>query len=183
MEDKEIIRRVKMGETEDFTLLVEKYHRKLLSFIFKIVGDPGVVEDIGQDVFLKVFQSIDRFDPDSGTPFSAWLFITARNHAITHLRNGARWKFASVENIDPLQSAGSGPLEILLNAEDKEALHDCLHQISEPYRSTLIGSLEGKKINEIAQLQGLLPGTIKSRLHRAKKQLQALMHKHIWSFK
>lgn len=183
MEDKEIILRVKQGDTEAFSLLVEKYHKKLLSFVYKIVREPDVVEDIGQEVFLKVFQSIDRFNPDSGTPFSAWLFVVARNQAITHLRYGARWQFTSLENILPQKSGRADPIELLLKQEDKVALHECLEQLSEPYRSTLIKSLEGKPINEIAQLHGMLPGTVKSRLHRAQKHLQLLMQKYLWSLK
>ncbi len=62
MEDFEIIKRVKAGETDAFSLLVEKYHRMLLSFIQGLMADPAIVEDIGQDVFLSAYKSIESFD-------------------------------------------------------------------------------------------------------------------------
>jgi len=83
VDDIDIVKRVQAGDRNAFSLLVEKYHRPLLSFIYRLVGDDRSVEDIGQDVFLNVYKSISRFDLSEGVPFSAWLFIAARNRCIS----------------------------------------------------------------------------------------------------
>jgi RNA polymerase sigma-70 factor (ECF subfamily) len=71
MDDIDIVRRVQAGDSNSFALLVTKYHRQLLSFIYRLLGDGRFVEDIGQDVFLSVYKSIRNFDLSEGTPFSA----------------------------------------------------------------------------------------------------------------
>ncbi|NLT67024.1 MAG: sigma-70 family RNA polymerase sigma factor [Acidobacteria bacterium] len=86
MDDFDVINRVQAGDVEAFSILVEKYHRHLLNFIFRLTGDEQLVEDIGQDVFLRVYKSIRKFDIERGVPFSAWLFITARNRCISEFR-------------------------------------------------------------------------------------------------
>ncbi len=182
MEDNEIIQRIQKGDTESFSLLVEKYHRQLLSFISKLVKDPQTVEDIGQDVFLKVFKSLNYFDLKEKTPFSAWLFIIARNQTVTFLRHGQKWRFtSSPESTALLQSKKLDPTEALIKEEQRQALNECLHQLKEPYKSALIDSLKGLSIKEIAISNDVMVGTVKSRISRAKTQVLNLMLKHVWS--
>jgi len=83
VDDIDIVKRVQAGDRNAFSLLVEKYHRPLLNFIYRLVGNDHSVEDIGQDVFLNVYKSMSRFDLSEGVPFSAWLFIAARNRCIS----------------------------------------------------------------------------------------------------
>lgn len=178
MDDNDIIERIKKGEQDAYALLVEKYHRQLLSFIYNIVRTPSMVEDIGQEVFLNVYISLERFDTEAGAPFSAWLFITARNRAISFLRKKNKWKTESIENsLHTMASSNVSADEMFIDKERRQSLHQCLAQLEEPYRTTIIDSLAGKTIQEMAQLHTTQPGTIKSRLHRAKKQLFVLMNK------
>ena len=85
-DEMETIRAVKAGDTDAYALVVERYHRPLLSFIVKMVGDRDMVEDLGQDVFLAVYRSLPMFDETKGVPFSAWIFTVARNRCLTVLR-------------------------------------------------------------------------------------------------
>ena len=87
MEDPEIVQAVKDGDIEAFSLLVEKYHRRLLNFIYRLTSDAEIAEDIGQEVFLSVYKSLDGFDVKKGVPFSAWLFIAAKNRCMSELRS------------------------------------------------------------------------------------------------
>jgi RNA polymerase sigma-70 factor (ECF subfamily) len=83
MDDNPIIRRIQNGDLDAFAALVRKYHRDLLRFIHRLVRDPHLAEDIGQDVFLDVYQSLARFNPERETPFVAWLYIVARNRCVS----------------------------------------------------------------------------------------------------
>jgi RNA polymerase sigma-70 factor, ECF subfamily len=173
--DAEIIQKVKQGHIEDFSLLVEKYHRQLLSFIYRITCDRTLTEDICQDVFLNIYKSLPGFDEHAGTPFSAWLFITARNAAIGVIRHRRRWRFVGPDVLDQIRDHRQIIVEKLINDQEHQALRECLQQLDEPYRTVLIRSLQGDSIKKIAQLESVAVGTIKSRIHRARKKLMSLV--------
>ena len=178
MEDNDIITRIKGGDVEAFSLLVEKYHRKLLNFIFRLTGDEGNVEDIGQEVFLSVYKSLKGFDEGRGTPFSAWLFITARNRCISELRKRRGKEKVSIEDVPALSVADESVEETLCREERRQAVSAALGQLGEPYRSTLLRSLSGDSLDEIAKEQLLSCGTIKSRLFRAREKLRFFLNQY-----
>lgn len=175
MEDSQIIRRVQGGDTEVFALLVSRYHRNLLNFIFRLVGDETIVEDLGQEVFLNVFRTLPEFNLDREVPFAAWLFTVARNRCASELRARGEWRFVDLEAIAELPAAGRSAEEALLAGERCEAVQDSLRQLPEPYRTTLLRSLEGQSLEEIALGQAVSIGTVKSRLFRAKERMKALV--------
>ena len=178
MDDIDIVRRVKSGDVEAFSLLVEKYHRRLLNFIYRLVADQRVVEDIGQEVFLSVYKSLYRFDENRGTPFSAWLFITARNRCISELRARRGKEHLPIEDFTVLLSKEKTAEEKLLKSEQEQALAASLAQLPEPYRSTILQSLRGDSLSMIAAAEGVSPGTVKSRLFRARARLKTLLNEY-----
>ena len=177
MDDHEAISRARAGNTGAFAVLVERYHRPLLAFIHRIVRDPGLTEDLGQEVFLSAFQNLDRFDERRGVPFAAWLFAMARNRSIDHLRKLARSRRAWVQDLAALPGPEPGPLELVLQKERVVVLDGCLAQVSEPFRSTLADSLDGKTVQEIADARQIPQATVKTRLFRAREKLGHLMRK------
>lgn len=178
MEDSEIIKRVKQGETEAFSLLVEKYHRRLLTFIFRLVADAESVEDIGQEVFLQAYKSLPAFDEDRGTPFSAWLFIIARNRCISEIRRRQGRMTIPLDQEGGIPSRQPNQDEMLMEQERRQALKASLDQLPEPYRGTILRSLEGNAPEVIALADGLAVGTVKSRLFRARERLKTLMREY-----
>ena len=178
MDDLTIIRRIQKGDIEAFETLVRKYHRNLLSFIFRIVKDSDLTEDIGQEVFLKVYQELHRFDPDRGTPFAAWLFIVARNQCLSELRKMVRTDPLTEAICQTLAHADKSAEAALIHREEMEALTACLVQLSEPFRTTLIMSLQGASLAEIADLVEVPVATIKTRLFRAKEKIKLLLKGH-----
>jgi RNA polymerase sigma-70 factor, ECF subfamily len=179
VDDNHIIERVRGGDTEAFALLVERYHRPLLSFIRGLVQDAGAVEDLGQDVFLNVFRNLGEFQVERGVPFAAWLFIAARNRCVSHLRACRGRCFTELDGIGELPSRTQSAEELLLAGERRELVHKALHLLPEPFRATLLRSLAGQSLEEIALAQGLSSGTVKSRLFRAKKLIKAILEKFL----
>ena len=177
MEDIDIIKRVQSGDLESFSLLVEKYHRRLLNFIHRLVADDRIVEDIGQEVFVSVYRSIKNYDLQRGTPFSAWLFITARNRCISELRKSRNRSFVSIDEADIVAQQRS-PEEAAVDRERAQAIQSALEQLPEPYKSALIQSLRGNSLEEIALEAGISVGTVKSRLFRAKEKMRSFMKAH-----
>lgn len=178
MEDYEVIRQVKGGNTDAFALLVEKYQGHLLNFIFRLVKDEAIVEDIGQEVFLSVYKSLDGFDEGRGTPFSAWLFITAKNRCISELRGRTGKVKVPLDDIPDLRAAGKNAEEILIDSQKQKALYASLTQLPEPYKGTILKSLAGKSLDEIASGEGISSGTVKSRLFRARKRMQLFISEY-----
>ena len=175
MKDIEIIKRVNGGDIEAYAVLVEKYHRQLLNFIFRITGDEKSVEDIGQEVFLSVYQSLPRFDASRGTPFSAWLFIIARNRCIGHLRRMRGRTNIPINDIPDISAPMPSAEKILIAAEREQALQRSLDQLPEPYKNAVVRSLCGESIEQIAREEGVSSGTVKSRLFRAREKIKQML--------
>ena len=178
MDDQTIIRCIQNGEVEVFADLVRKYHRNLLAFIFRLVGDAGLAEDIGQEVFLKVYQELPRFEVARGVPFAAWLYIIARNQAISELRKRTRNRTLPEEHFQHLPAPGKSPEETLINRETLAALAATVANLPEPFRATILMSLQGASLEEIADRCGIAPATVKTRLFRAREKIKMLMKVH-----
>jgi RNA polymerase sigma-70 factor, ECF subfamily len=179
MNDNAIIRLVQDGNTEAFAQLVQKYHKNLLSFIYRLVKDPQLTEDIGQEVFLSVYKSLSKFDPELGTPFVAWLYIIARNRCINDLRKRGNVKNLQIEDFSQLPSVKDTAEEELVRHEGLQALESSLEQLPEPFKATIIKSLQGASLNEIANECGIPLSTVKSRLFRAKEKIKQLMNGYV----
>ena len=167
------------GDIEAYARIVERYHRPLLHFIFALIGDEKIVEDIGQEVFLSVYQSLPRFDPKRGTPFSAWLFIAARNRCFSEMRKRRNKFFIPIEDAPDISVPERPPEDLLILKEQSEAIEEALEKLPAHYRNTILKNLEGIPLEEIAFRDGVSPGTVKSRLFRARQQIKKTLSKHL----
>ena len=175
-EDHEIIRRVKNGDVHSFSVIVEKYHRPLLNFIYRLVGEKMMVEDIGQEVFLSAYRSVANFDENRGIPFSAWLYTIARNRCISEIRK-KKQNFVPIEDRkNDLFCKTSSPEESFIDKERMDAVAQALMQLPEPFRNALIESLNGRSVEEIARKGNHGINTIKTRIFRAKEKLRQLLN-------
>ena len=179
MDDQTIIGLIQGGDVDAYALLVHKYHRSLLAFIFRIVRDPHLAEDIGQEVFLNVYRELPRFDPGRGTPFAAWLYIVARNQCISELRRQGRTELATPEQLSRMASGGETAEAALIRREEREALAATLAELPEPFRTTIIMSLRGATLDDIARSCGVPQSTVKTRLFRAKEKIKLLLKGHL----
>ena len=175
MEDLTIIRRVQGGDSEAYALLVKKHHQGLLSFIHRMARDRHLAEDIGQEVFLSAYKALPRFDPDRGTPFLAWLCVMARNRCVSVLRQRGRTRLIAVEDAPELAADGPGMEERLMAGEERRALAASLEKLEEPFRSTILMSLRGELLEDIACTFGVPRATVRTRLYRAKEKLRRLV--------
>ena len=179
MNDDTIIRLIQDGKTDAYARLVQKYHKNLLSFIYRFVRDPHLTEDIGQEVFLSAYKSLSKFDTEIGTPFVAWLFIIARNRCVNYLRDHQNVKNVSIDEQKHLPVSEDTAEEELIRHEDLRILTASLEQLPEPFKTTIMKSLQGTSLNEIACEYGIPLSTVKSRLFRAKAKIRQLMNIYI----
>jgi len=178
MQDETIIRRVQEGDSEAYAALVRTYHRDLLGFIHRLVRDRHLAEDIGQEVFLAAYKALPGFDTRRGTPFMAWLCILARNRAVSALRARGRMRLTPVEDVALLAANEPGMDAALIGQEERVALAASLEKLEEPFRSTILLSLEGELVEDIALKCGVTPATVKTRLFRAREKLRRFVAAH-----
>jgi RNA polymerase sigma-70 factor, ECF subfamily len=174
VDDIEIIKSVQAGNSEAFSLLVDRYHHHLLNFIYRLLGNSQLVEDIGQEIFLSIYKSIRSFNVQRGVPFAAWLFITARNRCCSELRR-KRPQTVSIKT-NEIHPAENTPEQAACEEERIAAIHAALDQLPEPYKRTILQSLNGDSPEEIARALQISRGTVKSRLSRARQKMKSLLN-------
>jgi RNA polymerase sigma-70 factor, ECF subfamily len=115
--DVELMLKVKRGDREAFGLLVQRYRKPLINFIYRFTTNPGESEDLAQEVFVKAFQSAPKYEPKAA--FSTWLYRIATNVALNYLRD-YKPQWSQSLDVDLASEEGTRRLEI----RDKAALAD-----------------------------------------------------------
>lgn len=132
-------------------------------------------EDMVQEAYLRAFKSFDGFYGANGR---AWLLTIVRNVCYTCLRKNRTGELTTAfeEDLHPIESAAPDPQALLLQSEDRQLLRHALEQLPADSREVLIlRELEGFSYKEIAEIAGIPPGTVMSRLARARKRLKHLL--------
>ena len=182
-----IVRRVQNGEVSAFNQLVQKYRQPLFSTIYNMTGNREDATDIAQEVFIKAFQSIKRFRGQAS--FYTWLYRIAVNSSITFIKRAKKQRFINYETIDETL-VSSEILEYFtaktktekgaLLKELQEKLNEALQKLSPKHRIVVIlHEVEGMNHKEIADITKTSEGTVRSRLHYAKKMLQVFLQEYI----
>ena len=182
-----IVQRVQNGEVSAFNQLVQKYRQPLFSTIYNMTGNREDATDIAQEVFIKAFQSIKRFRGQAS--FYTWLYRIAVNSSITFIKRAKKQRFINYETIDETL-VSSDILEYFtaktktekgaLLKELQEKLNEALQKLSPKHRIVVIlHEVEGMSHKEIADITKTSEGTVRSRLHYAKKMLQAFLQEYI----
>ncbi len=179
MEVKEIVRKCLKGEAEAWKMLVDLYSRKIFNLAYRFAGTPQEAEDLTQEIFLKLYNSLDKYDFEKD--FSTWFFTLARNFLIDEYRKNRMEKSlkSDFEELTTSASAVDSPENRLLGQEKAELVRQALLSLSPELRMVLIlRELEGFSYEEIASQLKLPLGTVKSRVNRGRIQIaRAILEK------
>ena len=176
--DDELIAAVLRGDRERFGDLVERYQGRLVNYLFRLLRNADEAHEMAQEVFLKVYQVLDRYDPQF--KFSTWLFRVAQNAAIDQIRR-RRLKLVSLQQEDvegetrewELPSPDRGPYGHLRNRERGEALQEAIDGLPWEYRELIVLRHFGElPYEEIAKLKRMPLGTVKNKLFRGRQMLK-----------
>ena len=170
------IEKIQNGETECFGFLLERYSQSVFSLIVKIVGNREDAEELTQDVFLKVFRSLQSFQGNS--LFSTWLYRIAYNTAISASRKKKyEWlviEESMIENVP--ENVMSDEVEQLTREEQLSRLEKAIEQILPDERALVsFFYMQEKAVDEIATITGLSTSNVKTKLHRIRKKIFILM--------
>ncbi len=178
LSDDELIAAILGGDRERFGDLVERYQGRLVNYLFRLLRNLDEAHELAQEVFLKVYQVLDRYDPQY--KFSTWLFRVAQNAAIDQIRR-RRLKLVSLAQEDAegesrdwdLPSPDRGPYGHLRNQERGEALQSAIDALPWEYRELILLRHFGElPYEEIAQLKRMPLGTVKNKLFRGRQMLK-----------
>ena len=161
------------GDQEAFARLVELYQKPVYNLCYRMLGTPGEAEDAAQETFLRAYKNLARYDQERS--FATWLLSIASHYCIDQLRK-RRFNAFSLDNdenawLDP-PDPSIGP-EMLVSIQEKQAkVQRLLEKLSPKDRATVILRYWSEySYDEIAQELSLTVSAVKSRVHRARREL------------
>jgi RNA polymerase sigma-70 factor (ECF subfamily) len=182
-----IVQQVQAGQVGAFDQLVQKYREPIFAVIYNMTSNREDASDLAQETFIKAFQAINRFRGRSS--FFTWIYRIAINTTMTFLKKRNRRRFISYEKIDE-EVSNSEIFERLtaktrsekgaLLSELQEKLNDALQKLSPKHRTVVVlHEIEGLSHADIAEITKTSVGTVRSRLHYAKQQLQVYLKDYV----
>ncbi|MDR1401581.1 MAG: sigma-70 family RNA polymerase sigma factor [Puniceicoccales bacterium] len=186
-EDLVLVERVKANDSKAFDILVKKYRERLFAIIYNMTSNRNDAFDLTQDVFIKAYRGIKGFNGKSA--FFTWLYRIAINTAITQINKNRLRRFFSLENISEKdaeyyfadRSPGeNGEGKSIFLKELQENLNIALQKLSNKHRMVVVlCEVEGLSSLEAALILKCSEGTVRSRLHYAKEQLQSFLQDYL----
>jgi RNA polymerase sigma-70 factor (ECF subfamily) len=177
--DRQLVERAQRGDKQAFSLLVEKYQRKLARLLSRFIRDPAEVEDVTQEAFIKAYRALPAFRGDSA--FYTWLYRIGINTAKNYLMALGRRAPTSTE-IEAEEAEGfeegeqlrdiNTPESLLLSNEIAETVNATIEKLPEELRRAIqMREIEGMSYEDIAQAMDCPIGTVRSRIFRAREAI------------
>lgn len=179
MTDSQLIREIKDGSVELYSSLMERYQKKILSFIYQMLRSAKLelmAEDLCSETFYKAYRSLHSFR-EVDASFSTWLYTIARNTVLSELR---KHKSAHMSLDDsayiPAAPSEAAPEQTLLRNEKVTMVREAINNLPEKQRSALIlREYDGMDYQEIASILGQTVSAVKSLLFRARASVKTQM--------
>jgi len=163
-----LVEKGRAGDSDALDELVRRYQRRVAAFVFAMTGEPATVDDLAQDIFVKMFQKIATLR--NAENFEAWLFRLARNTCRDHFRK-EKWRILFV----PFRSHHEEVAEAAEIPEDVERLLHALQQLPPAQRELLALLKDGDwSYEELARMTNSTVSAVRSRLFRARAELKQI---------
>lgn len=188
-EEAALIAELQAGSEEAFAWLIARYHQPIYSLLARTLHDRADAADLTQEVFVKVFRGVGHFHGESS--LRTWIYRIALHEASNQRRWWMRHKQQEVpieQEIgggnsgvplklkETLVDPGESPFQMALHQENRARVEAALSRVPEPFRTTLIlRDIEGFVYEEVAEIQGVNLGTVKSRLVRGRALLKSIL--------
>jgi RNA polymerase sigma-70 factor (ECF subfamily) len=175
-----LIQRCLQGDQHAWDLIVRQYWRKVFNVAYKFVGKHDEAEDLTQDIFLKIFRSLDTFDRRAN--FQTWLISVSRNLCIDHYRSVRKERETIDRDVDPGNLApvagGTNALAALEQRDRATLLRQAMAALPETLRTAvMLRDIQELSYQEIADKLRLPEGTVKSRINRGRTELARQIRK------
>jgi RNA polymerase sigma-70 factor (ECF subfamily) len=169
-EDTFLIARARQGDLRAFEEIVRLYQRRVYGVALRIVRAHDVADDVAQETFVRAWRSLDRFE--LGRPFGPWVCRIAANLAVNHVRSPRAREEGLPEGHAETRGPDPGPLAAVLDDEARRVLDQAVGELPAEQRAVFVlRAVEEMSYEEIAGALGISPGTVMSRLFRARERL------------
>lgn len=173
MDEKELVRLSQQGDKESFGLLVKKYEKKVHNLAFQFTRNDAVADDLTQEVLIKAYFALPKFKGQS--EFGTWLYRIGVNHIKDHLRKKPRelpLAFVPQDESDRTEVLAEDD-EARVSEERRAVVMACLAELPPKQRIIItLRDIQGLAYDEIARTLRISPGTVDSRLFRARQLLR-----------
>jgi RNA polymerase sigma-70 factor (ECF subfamily) len=175
MEERQLVRLAQDGSPTAFEELVTKYQPKVFSMALSFTRNRDAADDLAQEIFLKAYLALPRFHGKS--EFGTWLYRISMNHIKDFLRKKGRAKEVSLDDVGELSLSDKEQTEKADQERETEARRTLVQRfvqsLPEKYRVILtLRDIQGLAYEDISRILRLSPGTVDSRLHRARRMLR-----------
>ena len=177
--DQQLVERAQQGDKHAFELLVSKYQRKLGRLLSRFIRDPGEVEDVTQEAFVKAYRALPSFRGDSA--FYTWLYRIGINTAKNYLVSMGR-RAPTTTNYDTEEAEGfddgdqlrdlNTPENLLMSKQIAQTVNQSMDRLPEELRAAImLREIEGMSYDDIAKIMNCPIGTVRSRIFRARETI------------
>ena len=173
MEEKEIIKRCQSGDRTAFDELIRLYYPYVTKYLLKLTCDEALTEDLTQDVFLKIIQSIDRFKINGRASFTTYIITVAKNTFIDYKRRNKA--VVSELNDEGIQSGEDIENRVITNMQYSEVLSRLDSLPPEQASVIRLKYIDAYTLKEIEAIVGVPAKTVKSRIHEGTKKLRSIL--------
>lgn len=179
LDDRQLVARILAGERDGFTELVGRYEKRIVNYVYRMTHRYEEAHDLAQEIFLKVFLALDRYDPKY--QFSTWIFRIAQNSAIDSLRKKVLPEVSLSKSEDDSKGGkehefpdpGVSPYRDLRNKQLSGAIDGAVEKLPPDYRELIqLRHFAELSYEEIAELKKMPLGTVKNKLFRARNLLK-----------
>lgn len=180
-DDAQLVRRCLAGDEAAWEEIVRQYSRRIYSLAYRFVGHHEAAEDLTQEVFLRLYRTLDQYDPKAGN-LSNWLMRVARNLIIDDWRKRGRTPTEASDDLTSheyhLRGRVESPQRLVERRELSEQIQAAIDKLSPDLRTCIIlRDLEELSYQEIVDLLKIPEGTVKSRINRGRIELAKILRR------
>ena len=169
-DDRQLLTNIAKGDNGAMQVFYQRYYDPLFYFIKGRTNDTATVEDVLHDTMLAVWRNAEKYS--GGPKARAWVFTIARNKLVDRFRRNKRLAFT--DDVPEVTDSAPDAVSVIAASQDATQVRNCLTQLKDAQRSIIhLAYFEGLNYDEIAAIEDVPAGTVKSRIFYAKK---ALMH-------
>ncbi len=175
MDEREAIARLRQDDISGLEALVRLHQTEATRIARLITRDQALAEDVVQAAFVRVYERIEQFDPSR--PFAPWFFRIVSNDAVRAAQQSSRQISTETSFLNQIQDDALSPEEIVATLDQFESVTEALQLLSPAQRAVIVlRYYAGLSDREVATQLESAPGTIRWRLHAARKRLRQLLH-------